>query len=241
MLYREAGQFKTSYAADMAIFPIRQDRIALVAAAGLRLHRRAAARRLPHLAVRQRLSAARHPHPVPDPVAGRHRPEHPDRLLRPDLARQRRLHGDRRLHRLQVRHRRAHSARLARHRHLDSAAAGAALDPARRPDGGVRRHPVRHPEPAHQGSLSRGGDAGRAVLLRLGVHPREVVHQLHAVRLGERAGAQLLRLRRQHADRALSAVPRLRDGVRAASPRTWCAATSAGSGWRSATWTSPPS
>ena len=28
MLYREAGQFKTSYAADMAIFPIRQDRIA---------------------------------------------------------------------------------------------------------------------------------------------------------------------------------------------------------------------
>lgn len=30
MLYREAGQFKTSYAADMAIFPIRQDRIALM-------------------------------------------------------------------------------------------------------------------------------------------------------------------------------------------------------------------
>jgi branched-chain amino acid transport system permease protein len=29
VLYREAGQFKTSYAADMAIFPIRQDRIAL--------------------------------------------------------------------------------------------------------------------------------------------------------------------------------------------------------------------
>lgn len=29
MFYREAGQYKTSYAADMAIFPIRQDRIAL--------------------------------------------------------------------------------------------------------------------------------------------------------------------------------------------------------------------
>ncbi|PZN13446.1 MAG: branched-chain amino acid ABC transporter permease, partial [Proteobacteria bacterium] len=29
MLYREAGQFKTSYAGDMAIFPIRQDRIGL--------------------------------------------------------------------------------------------------------------------------------------------------------------------------------------------------------------------
>ena len=26
MFYREAGQFKTSYAADMAVFPIRQDR-----------------------------------------------------------------------------------------------------------------------------------------------------------------------------------------------------------------------
>ncbi len=29
MFYRETGQFKSSYAADMAIFPIRQDRIAL--------------------------------------------------------------------------------------------------------------------------------------------------------------------------------------------------------------------
>jgi branched-chain amino acid transport system permease protein len=30
MLYREAGQFKSSYSADMAVFPIRQDRIALI-------------------------------------------------------------------------------------------------------------------------------------------------------------------------------------------------------------------
>jgi branched-chain amino acid transport system permease protein len=30
MLYREVGQFKTSYAADQAIFPIRQDRIGLM-------------------------------------------------------------------------------------------------------------------------------------------------------------------------------------------------------------------
>jgi branched-chain amino acid transport system permease protein len=30
MLYREAGQFKTGYAADMAIFPIRQDRIGIL-------------------------------------------------------------------------------------------------------------------------------------------------------------------------------------------------------------------
>ncbi len=32
MLYREAGQFKTSYAADQAIFPIRQDRFFIAAA-----------------------------------------------------------------------------------------------------------------------------------------------------------------------------------------------------------------
>lgn len=31
MLYRETGQFKTTYAADMAVLPIRQDRIALTA------------------------------------------------------------------------------------------------------------------------------------------------------------------------------------------------------------------
>jgi branched-chain amino acid transport system permease protein len=32
MLYREAGQFKTSYATDQQVFPIRQDRIGLAAA-----------------------------------------------------------------------------------------------------------------------------------------------------------------------------------------------------------------
>ena len=30
MFYREVGQFKTSYAADQAIFPILQDRIGLM-------------------------------------------------------------------------------------------------------------------------------------------------------------------------------------------------------------------
>ncbi len=29
MLYREAGQFKTSYAADMAVFPLREDRVGI--------------------------------------------------------------------------------------------------------------------------------------------------------------------------------------------------------------------
>ena len=35
MLYREAGQFKTTYAEDMAIFPIRQDRIAVAILLGI--------------------------------------------------------------------------------------------------------------------------------------------------------------------------------------------------------------
>jgi branched-chain amino acid transport system permease protein len=29
MLYREAGQFKTNYIADQAVFPIRQDRVGI--------------------------------------------------------------------------------------------------------------------------------------------------------------------------------------------------------------------
>ena len=29
MFYRETGQYKTNYAADMALFPIRQDRVAM--------------------------------------------------------------------------------------------------------------------------------------------------------------------------------------------------------------------
>src|SRR5258708_8250177 len=33
--YRDAGQFKTTYAEDMAIFPIRQDRIALAILLGI--------------------------------------------------------------------------------------------------------------------------------------------------------------------------------------------------------------
>ncbi len=40
MFYREAGQYKTTYAADMAIFPIRQDRygLALILVDRLRRH-----------------------------------------------------------------------------------------------------------------------------------------------------------------------------------------------------------
>ena len=151
MLYREAGQFKTNYAADMAIFPIRQDRLTLGLLLAGCLHRRAAAELFSHLAVRPGLSPARDPAAVPDPVAGGDRREHSGRLLRTDFARQRRLHGDRRLLGLQARHRRAHSARLARIRYLDPGAAGAAVDPARR---------------LHVGALSASCSAFRACASR---------------------------------------------------------------------------
>ena len=58
MLYREAGQFKTTYAEDMAIFPIRQDRIALAILLGIAFIGVPLLANFPHLAVRQRLSAA---------------------------------------------------------------------------------------------------------------------------------------------------------------------------------------
>ena len=62
MLYRENGQFKTSYRADQQIFPIAQDRIVILALlafafVGVPL----AGRRVP---------VPRDPDPVPDPVAG---------------------------------------------------------------------------------------------------------------------------------------------------------------------------
>ena len=81
MLYRENGQFKTSYRADQQIFPILQDRLAIV------LLLVAAYVVVP--APGQRLPVPRHPDPVPDHRAGRAGREHPGRLLRPDLARAR--------------------------------------------------------------------------------------------------------------------------------------------------------
>ena len=43
MFYREAGQFKTSYAADQQVFPILQDRLAFLALLAVGVHRGAAA------------------------------------------------------------------------------------------------------------------------------------------------------------------------------------------------------
>ena len=97
MIYRETGQFKTTYRADQQIFPILQDRwssSALLLAFAFVV--RAAVRRA-STCFRAILD------PVPHPLAGGDRPQHAGRLLRPDLARHRRVHGGRRLRRLQRR------------------------------------------------------------------------------------------------------------------------------------------
>ena len=101
MLYREAGQFKTTYAEDMAIFPIRQDRIALAALLGIAF-------------IGVPLLATFHIWPFGSDyllwaillpflilALAAIGTKHSRRLLRPNLARQRRVHGHRRLFRLQ--------------------------------------------------------------------------------------------------------------------------------------------
>ena len=220
VLYREAGQFKTSYAADQAIFPIAQDRwfvIGLVAFAFLGVP----------LFAEQYLYTER-ADPGADPLARRDRAQYPHRLLRPALARHRRLHGGRRLCRLQPR----------------AAPAGDQHHPGRslfaRRDGDAGRHAVRHAVAAHQGLLSRGRDAGLAVFPRMGLRARQMVHQLHALRLGRGRPDRTVRLPDRHAGARTICSCSRSSWCSRSRPRTWCAAASAACGWRCATWISRP-
>ena len=104
-----------------------------------------------------------------------------------------------------------------------------------------RRRAVRHPVAAHQGPVPRGGDAGGAVLRRLGVPAHQVVHQRLVVGLGQRrptCRCSACRSRRRCRS-TCSAWPSL-VRVRAAGQEPGARRTSAASGWRSATWTWPP-
>jgi hypothetical protein len=85
MFYRENGQFKTSYRADQQIFPIAQDRwaVLLIIAAAF----------LGGAAVQQRLHVPRHSDPVSDHVAGCPWGECAGGLLWPDFLGFGRLHG----------------------------------------------------------------------------------------------------------------------------------------------------
>ena len=96
--------------------------------------------------------------------------------MRPGLARLGRLHGGRRLRRLQLR-----SARPG-----PAAARRASSWPASRPRG---RRRVRPAEPAHQRLLSRGLDAGGAVLRPVGAHQVRLVLERQRLRRDRRAAA----------------------------------------------------
>ena len=157
MFYREAGQYKTTYAADMAIFPIRQDRY------GLALILVVAFVAVPALG--SPVPHQHHDDPVPHPVAGGDRAQPFDRICRAAVARNRRLHGRRRLCLLQA-------------RDLYSRGQHPRLDRRQRPCLRARRRRLRRAEPAHQGLLFGGGDACGAVLSRMVLRPRAVARQL---------------------------------------------------------------
>ncbi len=158
MFYREAGQFKTTYAADSQHLPDPPGphRACCCCCAG-RLRRGAAGGvALPVLG---------DPDPVPDLFAGGAGPEHPDRLRRPAVAGLGRLHGGRRVRVLQL-----HAAH-SRH----AAAAGLR---AGRPVRGAGGHRVRPAVAAHPRLLPGRRHAGDAVLRGLVPDQDSVAHQL---------------------------------------------------------------
>src|SRR4029077_6398722 len=99
-------------------------------------------------------------------------------------------------------------------RDFDPAAARAVIHFARRAHGGGCRNPLRYPQSTDKGPLSGSRNARSAVLLRLGVPAGAMVHQLRALRVSQCTGTEFLRSDLAHADRALSAVPYLRNRVR---------------------------
>ena len=115
--------------------------------------------------VRQSVPHQQRDDPVPHPVAERHRAQPAHGIYRPLIARDRRIHGGRRLCLLQAR---------------DDISPGeyTRLDHRERACLGAGRRRVRPPQPADQGVLSGGGDAGGAVLSRMVLCARSLAREL---------------------------------------------------------------
>ena len=167
-----------------------------------------------HPGVRRAVPAQHHDDPVPDPVACGDRAQSPDRLHRPPVARHWRLHGGRRLRLLQARDRFSASE----HPRLDR--------PQRLRFGGGGRG-VRPAEPAHQGLLSRGRDAGCAVLSRMVLCPRALAGELQRFRRDRGAERDPVRRVCHRAERNAGdalfrrADHRRRDGLDRLQHRAW--------------------
>ncbi len=98
---------------------------------------------------------------------------------------------------------------------------------------------VRHSIAAHQGPVPRRGNAGRAVLRRLGVPAHQVVHQRLVIGFGERVRPQCVRPADRIAAPEVPVLPGRSCRCSRCLRRTSCAAPSGANGWRSATWTWP--
>ena len=177
----------------------------------------------------QRLPVPRDPDPVPDPVAGGARAEHPGGLLRPDLARAP-----------------APSWRSAPTRPTTSRARR--RHAADRSSLLLRRRCARPPSAccsasracASRGSTSRWRRWPRSSS-STGCSARQVVHQRLVVGLGQRRARWSCSASRSTRRRSKYLfVPRARRACSRWWRRTWCAAPSAASGWPCATWTWPP-
>ena len=222
MIYREAGQFKTSYGADQAIFPILQDRSFVLALIAGRLPGRAA--------VRQPSTSTPDPDPVPDPVAGRDRAQHPDRLCG--------------------------QVSLGTGGFMAVGAYAAYNSALRVPDaqhlivvfllGGADRGRGRHAVRPAVSLRIKGFYLAVATLAAqffldwLFARVKWFTNYAPSGSVARRRDSSVFGWPDRHAGRALSVHAWPSSWCSRWSPRTWCAAASAARGWRSATWTSPP-
>ena len=172
MIYREVGQFKTSYAADQAIFPIRQDRWLMFAALAV------AYLAIPAAGSEYWLVTIMIPFLVFALAAlGLN-------LLTGYAGQVSLGTGGFMAVGAFATYKLDHRLPRAQHRPRPD---------ARRPHHRAGRRAVRLPEPADQGFLPRGGDARRAVLPDLGVQQVPVVLQLQRLGRDQRAAARRLR------------------------------------------------
>ena len=218
MLYREAGQFKSSYATDTAIFPIRQDRI------GMALILLVAFVGVPLLASPYLFSAILIPFLILSLAAlGLN--------ILTGYAGQLSL-GSAAFMAVGAFASYNFMLRVPGIPLLVAFAGGGVTAAA-------VGHRVRPAEPAHPRLLPRRRHAGGAVLHPLGAHQDRLVHQLQPVGRDHRAADGDPR---PHVRHAAGEVPahahdRVPDGAR--GQEHGARATSAANGWRSATWTSP--